>query len=211
MIHAFDKIYLDDAVSEMACMLDYGINRLGIPVRAFYDMFLESDISQFMSEGNPTYVGGKSGVELCFDVLEQHDIHPDYVEQSISLSRSREYWTGWAIAHYQWYSGMSYSTIDNEVPIEDIRNMYEVYHEMDITRFYESMEKERQVRRLETYLKLYREKCGYSQRELAELSKVPLRTIQQYEQRQKNINHARAEYVINLSAVLGCQPRELME
>lgn len=211
MTHAFHKMYLNDAVSEMACMLDYGVNRLGIALRDFYDMFLESSISRAMSEGNPYYVGGKSGVELCFEVLEQHNIHPEYVEQLVSLSRSPEYWTGWALGHYQWDRGVSYNTIDKEVPIEMIIDMYGVYHEMDITSFCEAMDARRQERRLHTYLKTYREKKGLSQRELAEESGVPFRTIQQYEQRQKNINHARAEYVVRLSSVLGCAPKDLME
>lgn len=46
---------------------------------------------------------------------------------------------------------------------------------------------------------------------IAERSGVPLRTLQQYEQRQKNINRASAEYVIALARVLGCMPEELME
>ena len=40
---------------------------------------------------------------------------------------------------------------------------------------------------------------------------IPLKTIQQYEQRQKNINKARAEYVIRLSRVLQCEPEDLLE
>lgn len=40
---------------------------------------------------------------------------------------------------------------------------------------------------------------------------VPLRTIQQYEQKQKNINHARADYVIRLAKALYCRPEDLLE
>lgn len=35
--------------------------------------------------------------------------------------------------------------------------------------------------------------------------------IQQYEQRQKDINHAGADYVIQLSKVLCCRPEDLVE
>ena len=41
-------------------------------------------------------------------------------------------------------------------------------------------------------LQEYRRRIGLSQRELSERADVPLRTIQQYEQKQKNINHAGA-------------------
>ena len=63
----------------------------------------------------------------------------------------------------------------------------------------------------ETNLKLLRKKAGLSQRELADLSSVPVRTIQQYEQRQKNINKAQAEYLVMLAKVLCCEVEDLME
>ena len=52
---------------------------------------------------------------------------------------------------------------------------------------------------------------GLSQRQLSDLSGVPLRTIQQYEQRQKNINKAQAEYLLMLAAALDCEPEHLIE
>lgn len=53
-----------------------------------------------------------------------------------------------------------------------------------------------------------RRKVFLSQRELAELSGVPVRTIQ-YEQRQKNIN--KAQYLVMLARVLCCAVEELLE
>lgn len=50
-----------------------------------------------------------------------------------------------------------------------------------------------------------------SQRELSELSGVPLRTIQQYEQQQKNINKAQVEYLVRLSQTLCCEITDLLE
>lgn len=47
--------------------------------------------------------------------------------------------------------------------------------------------------------------------QLAEETGIPVKTIQQYEQRRKDINKAQAEYVIKLSQVLCCKPQELME
>ena len=50
-----------------------------------------------------------------------------------------------------------------------------------------------------------------SQKELANKTEIPLRTIQQYEQKQKNINKAQAEYLIRLSKALYCEPEDLLE
>ena len=50
-----------------------------------------------------------------------------------------------------------------------------------------------------------------SQRELAEASGVPLRTIQQYEQRAKDINKATASNLFALAQTLGCKAEDLLE
>ena len=47
--------------------------------------------------------------------------------------------------------------------------------------------------------------------DLAELAGIPIRTIQQYEQRQKNINKAQVQYLIALSKVLCCEISDLVE
>ena len=56
-----------------------------------------------------------------------------------------------------------------------------------------------------------RQRAGISQRELAEQSGVPVRTIQQYEQRQKSINKAQAEYLVMLANALQCKVEDLIE
>ena len=62
-----------------------------------------------------------------------------------------------------------------------------------------------------TNLKKLRLAAGMSQSELSETAEVPLRTIQQYEQRQKNINKAQTETVLKLADALFCRPIDLME
>lgn len=52
---------------------------------------------------------------------------------------------------------------------------------------------------------------GLSQRELAELSDVAFRTIQQYEQRQKDINRASGETLLKLARTLGCSVEDIIE
>lgn len=62
----------------------------------------------------------------------------------------------------------------------------------------------------DTALKKMRIKNGLSQSALAEASGIPVRTIQQYEQRQKDLSKARAEYLIALARVLNCDPSRLI-
>ena len=53
--------------------------------------------------------------------------------------------------------------------------------------------------------------AGLSQSELARASQVGLRSIQMYEQRQKDINKAQAQTLLRLSRVLYCSMEDLME
>ena len=89
--------------------------------------------------------------------------------------------------------------------------MYRKYHEIDITRFCNEMDRLMALAKKETNLKKMRIQCGYSQKELSLITSIPLRTIQQYEQRQKNINKAQANYVILLAQALSCSPKDLLE
>ena len=90
--------------------------------------------------------------------------------------------------------------------------MYPKYHEMDLMH---SADEIRRLRRLSAYrnrigLKYKREQAGLSQRDLAEISGVPVRTIQQYEQQQKDIRKAAYETVCRLADALHCAPDECM-
>ena len=56
-----------------------------------------------------------------------------------------------------------------------------------------------------------REARRMSQSELAAASGVPLRTLQQYEQRQKDIRKANVDYAISLARVLGCRVEDIVD
>lgn len=47
--------------------------------------------------------------------------------------------------------------------------------------------------------------------EVLDQSGIPVHTLQQYEQRQKNINKASAEYLVMLAKVLCCTVEDLVE
>ena len=82
---------------------------------------------------------------------------------------------------------------------------------MDIRHFVDKMNDLYLSAKPDTNLKRKRNQAGFSQKELAELSGVPMRTIQQYEQRQKNINKAQVEYLLKLSTALCCEVESLSE
>lgn len=57
-------------------------------------------------------------------------------------------------------------------------------------RFVDMLKRREKAENLETNLRLLRENKGISQAELARRTGVSLRAIQQYEQKQKDVNHS---------------------
>ena len=211
MIHAYDKSYLAAAQKNLARMLDYLVNDLHHALETVWQWFLTSELSTRFEQGDCSVLVGSSGVELARKVLEQAGEPIPTQKPSYAYDRSPEYWTGWAIAYYQWDTGLSFSEIEQAVSITEVRMMYTPYHEMDIRQFADKMNELYRAAKPETNLKALRTLAGLSQSELAKLADVPLRTIQQYEQRQKDINKAKATTLLHFSRVLNCKMEDLLE
>ena len=211
MIHAYDKAYLEKARTALGRMLDFAVYDLKYDLSVFYDLFLASGTAALFEQGDYSVTVGMSGVELAYLVLESSDVPYDRVKPQYAAERSAEYWAGWALAYYQWETALRFSEINRCIPIQDVVRLYSPYHEMDIRQFCDRMNALYRIAQPETRLKQRRKNAGLSQRELAERSCVPIRTIQQYEQRQKSINKAQAESLVMLSKALCCGVEDLLE
>lgn len=211
MIHAYDKLYLEKARSNLARMLDFAVYDLSFNIDEFFDLFISSGVASLFEAGDINTIAGKSGAELAYSVLGKSGITHKRIKPNYTYNRSPEYWTGWALAYYQWEKDLSFKTINKYISIREILFMYSAYHEMDIRQFVDQIDNLIRENRTESNLKMYRRLSGLSQRELANASDIPLRTIQQYEQRQKNINKAQAEYILRLADALSCKPEEILE
>ena len=193
----------------MGDMLDYAVNTLNYELQNFYRMFLISGIARQFEIGNPAYVAGRNGCEVAKEVIVLSGLDMLEAEDLMYLDKSPEYWTGWALAYYQWKSGQSFRQIDHAVSIDTVCAMYDPLHEADIEKFvYIMNEKLKQqdvsrLRRLRTYAKL-------SQRQLAEAADVPVRQIQLFEQGERDINKTQGMTLLKLSRVLKCRPEELL-
>ena len=211
MTHAYQEIYLSNAQSMLGDAFDYAINVCHIPGSSFVKLFIASTISKRLENGEPSYLSGKSGIEVAMEILaETTGKTPDAAPQE-HFGRSREYWIGWAVAYYQWFSGRSYSEIFKVVTFEELQKLYYPLHEADITKFADILDARMREFFTDTNLKRIRTAYGCTQAELAKRSGVSLRSIQMYEQRNKDINKASAETLLRLSRVLGCTMEDLME
>lgn len=211
MIHAYDKVYLDKARIVLGRMLDFAVYDLKYDIAEFFDLFIRSGVAKRFETGDFAVIVGMSGVELAYEVLAQSGLENKRIKPNYTVDRSEEFWTGWALAYYQWETSLSFEEIARYVSVRDVTALYSPYHEMDIRQFVDKMNEMYKAAKPETNLKLLRQRAGLSQRGLADLSGVPVRTIQQYEQRQKNINKAQAEYLVMLAKVLCCEAGDLIE
>ena len=211
MIRAYPEMYLPKAQAVLGEALDYAVNACGMSGEGFINMFIVSSVSKRMAVGEPTLVAGKSGIEIVLDTVFEATGKILDIPQKESFFRSPEYWIGWAVAWYQWYSARSYGEIFQAMSFTDLESMYGTLHEADVSKFAEIADD--LVRKCfpDTNLRRFRLLYGCTQEKLSRLSGVSLRSIQMYEQRQKNINRASAESLYRLSKVLGCAMEDLIE
>lgn len=211
MTHAYSESYLSDAKDTLSQCFDYLINDCGFDADWTAALFLSSGYAEQFERGNPGVLAGMSGVELAKAIVLKTYRERAMPELRYSDGLSPEYWAGWALAEYQWSCGRRFRDIFDHVKLSEIILMYSVYHEMDISKFIETMEAKCSEPLRESRLKLLRESRGLSQSELAAASGVKLRNIQMYEQRVNDIDKAQAQTVYKLARVIGCEVEDLLE
>ena len=211
MIHAYDRTYLNNARHALARMLDFAVYDLHYDLSRFLELFIASGIAELFEAGDCSVTAGRSGVELAYEVLDRAGVTQKRVTPTYADGLSEEYWIGWALAYYQWETSIRFEELFRYVPASDLLMLYAPYHEMDIRQFVDRVDAMYLAAKKETNLKYYRRSAGLSQRDLAELSCIPVRTIQQYEQRQKSINKAQTAYLVTLAKILYCRVEDLME
>ena len=211
MIRAYQETYLPKAQADLGDAFDYAVNGCGIPGDVFSKLFAASSLSRRMENGEPAVLAGKSGVEIAREVVLETTGKGLDEEPQAHFGRSPEYWIGWAVAYYQWYSSRGYGEIFQALPYADLQAMYPTLHEADISKFVEIAEERVRAVFPDTNLKRLRTACGCTQAELSRRSGVTLRSIQMYEQRNKDVNKASAETLYRLAKALGCAIEDLLE
>ena len=131
MTHAYQEIYLSNAQAALGDAFDYAIRVCGVPGENFIKLFTVSSVSKRMENGEPAYLAGKSGIELAAQILAETTGMTEQPEQPERYARSCEYWIGWAVAYYQWYSGRKYSEIFEVLAFAELEKMYYTLHEAD--------------------------------------------------------------------------------
>ncbi|MBQ9622914.1 MAG: helix-turn-helix transcriptional regulator [Treponema sp.] len=210
---AYQQFYLTDAQQNLAVMFDYAIRSLHFEPNQFFLYFIQSGIAEKFGHANPKYIVGMSGIDLCENVLQRVGQKAPSTHDDFLVEEGAEFWMGWAMAYYQWYSGLHFADLQEYglVPSE-ILSRY-ILHEADISKFVTVANKIILANKAAspTHLQKIRKSRGLTQAQLSELSGVSLRMIQLYEQRQNDINKAAASVIESLARALCCNFYEIME
>ena len=239
MMRAYDEACLPLACDCLGRMLDYSVYSLHIDADSMMKLFVASGTASLFARGDMRTIAGGSGIELAYSVLEKSALPFERVPPRHTVSFSNEYWCGHALAYAQWATGLCFEEIMMRSPApvlisgcakERLALLESLPADISdgdkaaaLKRFGDDFARGTAERALSgepsdgqyvpesTRLKALRLKNGLSQSALANASGVPVRTIQQYEQRQKDINKAHFECIIRLAAALNCEPSELFE
>ena len=204
-------MFLERVMSNLGEMFDYAINDFGLDRGDYSLMFASSRACRGIECGEFRHLLGMSGVELAYEVIfEMTGIEP-VIEPEECYDRRPDYWCGWVLGCYQWKRECRFKDIFRAIPYEELLSLYSTLHEADISRTIELIDEKRAISKHETNLKHIRTAYGCSQSELARISGVSLRSIQMYEQRNKDINKAQAATIMSLAIALGCRMEDLID
>ena len=110
---AYSELYLNNAMNTLATMFDYAVNIINEDIDIAFKRFIDSGAATHFESGDPNLIAGKSGVELywlfsktSFNVFSGYQM----------LYRTPQFWLGWSLAYYQWYTGLSFEQIGRNLP-----------------------------------------------------------------------------------------------
>lgn len=211
MTRAYNEQYLDEAMRNLGEAFDYAAHGCNMELDDFLNLFIAGGFARQFGRGVPKYIAGRSGTELVWEVIESSGQTRELPEPKTEYDYSPEYWCGWILAYYQWYTGRSFKNIKQLISMNEILKLYPTLHEASEEKFVDTVNCMIRRKNPTTQLQMLRRMMGYSQKVLAEKSGVTLRMIQQYEQRAKDINKASGANLLALAQTLGCRVEDLME
>lgn len=209
-LKSYDGSYLPYVSENLGAMLEYAVN-CGYRAQTFWNMFANSYVAKQIENGNPRFLIGCSAIDLFNYVIRAVESDGAITPTRSFTSRSRFFWSGWVLAQYQHYSGLSFSAINSVLPLNRVLELYDTLHEADIYKFFQVADSYVRRYKTETNLAKMRKIAGLSQMQLAKRANISVRSIQSYEQGDNDINKAQAIIVFRIARVLGCSVEDLLE
>lgn len=211
MIHAYSADYLMHAQQTLGGMLLAGVYLFDVPSDEFWSAFISTGYAARFGKGEAGVVAGLSGWELAVRVLEKAGRPFEKRRPIAADTLPPPYWAGWALAKYQWYTGLSFECIESVIPVSSVIDLYHPYHEMDVKRFFRKLDDLYLAKYPDTNLRRIRRAANISRADLARIAEVSPRMIGKYESREKDINHAQSDVVARLAVALHVTAADLYE
>lgn len=119
---------------------------------------------------------------------------------------SPEYWTGWTLAYLSWYLNVDFSTIQSRgLTVQSVYDRYPALHEAPLSKSVQFAVNQFSKTSEGSLLKQTRENARLTQRQLAEITGIPVSVIRSYEQNQRSLKNAETEKVRSICQALGCR------
>lgn len=234
MTFAYSSLLKERAADDLGRMLDFAVYSLRLDADSMMELFVSSNAAALFERGSIRLICGMSGPELAYAVLDQSGLPYDRVTPRHTASLSSEYWCGYALAAAQHslclsfgelmrrfrpsalvslYSKRRLALLDSlppDVTDEARRAALMRLGEDFVSRLCSQASSADDSSAPSSVLKKMRTINGLSQSQLAGAADIPVRTIQQYEQGQKDLRKARSESLLALSRALHCRPEDLI-
>lgn len=211
MTHAYAEEYLNDAMRNLGEAFDYAAGACKIDIEKFMQYFIAGRYAEQFGNGNPKIISGMSGTELAIHIISESGKNMNFPEEQTVYDYSAEYWCGWILAYYQWYTARSFKSIYDYISMAEVYKLYPTLHEASEDKFVDTVNAMISGKIGTTALQAQRKRKGITQAQLAEKANVNIRTLQQYELGAKNINKASFQTVWALCQALGCHAEDILE
>lgn len=141
-MRAYFEPYLKDVMRNLGVMSHFCINEYGLSPEKFSALFANSHVAEQISKGNPRFLTGLSGKEMADMLMASSVDIKSKTNSSSTYQVTPEYWAGWVMAYYQWYTAKSFNQMyaDGQT-YEKVLRMYHPMHEADLAKVVEMMDK----------------------------------------------------------------------
>lgn len=180
---------------------------------SFYANFARSSAAASLTGPHAMPAIGDSAIELVLDVNDDTSIDTLLMnEQRLSKQETaRLHWMAEVAVRFQWESGLAFRNVYQALGCDRLKELSQRYGALAAADVVPYLFIEAPKEEASTNLARIRKERGFSQQALSQASGVSLRSVQQYEQRKKDINHAQVRSVLGLAKALGCTIEELLE
>ena len=210
---AYDEKELPQVISTLGKAFEFAEKCLPEGAAGFYRRFANSSVAATCTDPDAHPELGGSAFELVLDVNEDASIDTLLMnEKRLSKQETgRLRWEAELVCRYQWETGLPFPAVFRTLTEERLRKLHADYAELPPAEVVQKISVPETHESTATNLARIRRERGLSQAGLAKASGVTLRSIQQYEQRKKDISHAQARSVLALAQALSCTMEELLE